>query len=663
MSHATAFCYRRSNDRCWVVPYVRGRLVYAEAAVKTLQKNVFDNVLLDLPAFMNHGSWLDAPLDSFPLVSSLLVQGDEETCSLLPLIPTDAACATAWFAKNRSLSFECVDPVLLLDRSCQDIPAIASLGDERFVSRMSLKSHFEKAWDQLDTLWENSPDSSVKNLILHGNAVANRIHDRISSGRKVLFVCEYRVWWAVRRALDMGVPIREESAGNSAPPPERSCALLLEDPYFMWSAGMFDDYLTVNKKFHESLRSESVASFNKYEALAELMGSVSKECDSMIARNDAGKISSLALNSRSKTKTEEWTDLSSPQSFESVRSKLGAEAEAVLSRLLLDYPMPTVLDTANNPPQYFKIAEDKMVPDTASFDLPDVFHANPYGEFISARETETAGVPARSKSFGFVSWLSSVHPFLTRQEAKELDENNYGSRFAVKRDYVLHAYACQIIRQAAMREASADPDNEELGVFTPISFIFSNGHEKPGMPTVISDNNLTQRQIDLGCEDRIYRKKMPPPDSVYSLYATKRACDSLFEEHIQRESITSLTLLFSGSEMGLERYAAIMQRPEKFQCRKRPQQDPELRGFRCSDLGLAWAIKYAEKNVIAAAGPGWEPSPIIQKFAQKRKKRILTLSLDLLPGDLANRLQQLHFISASLKRHPECEKIVARFVG
>ena len=125
----------------------------------------------------------------------------------------------------------------------------------------------------------------------------------------------------------------------------------------------------------------------------------------------------------------------------------------------------------------------------------------------------------------------------------------------------------------------------------------------------------------------------------------------------------SLTLLFSGSGMGLDRYAAITQQPAEFQCRIRPEDDPELEAFGYPDLGLAWAIKYARKQAIAVAYPGWAPSPEIQEFARQRQKQILELSLDVLPGDLTDRLQRLHFISTPMKLYEEGERIITRFIG
>ena len=75
------------------------------------------------------------------------------------------------------------------------------------------------------------------------------------------------------------------------------------------------------------------------------------------------------------------------------------------------------------------------------------------------------------------------------------------------------------------------------------------------------------------------------------------------------------------------------------------------------------AIKYAKKQAIAVAYPGWMPSSDIREYARQQQKQIFTLTLDELPGDLAVRLQHLHFISTHLKRHPQSDGIVSRFIG
>jgi hypothetical protein len=663
MSGAKTLCYHRSRCRLWVVPYVRNRLVFAEAAVGALRKGAFDSLLLDLPSFMGHGSWLNAPLSSFPLVSSLLVKEDNKSCSLFPLVPTDAACATAWFAQKRSLSFECVDPVVYRDSSCRSIPSVSACGNERLVSTAGPATYFEEAWRQLDVLLEKEPDSSIQNLIMRGKAVADRIYEKISSHNKVLFLCEYRLWWAVRAALGMKEHCPGEVSKNDARQSARSCALLLEDPYLLWASGLFDDYLTVNRKFQENLQSGEVASFDKYRILAMLIDGLSVRRDLKTAINNVSEtLSSLARKIKDKNLFEGTPDISPASLLEDVRARYGAETGNELVRLLMDYPMPTVSDSVHSPPQYFEIYDDKIVASKKSFNLPDVFHANPYGEMVRS----DSGKEKRYRRAGNcdpASWLYNVHPVLTRQEAKELGRNHSGHRWAVKADYLLHRRASQLARRAVLRTQRVDPQDEKIGVFTPIAFIFHKGPEKPDKFTVISDSNPTRRQMDLGTPVRTHHETRQRPDSVYSLFAATQSLEVLLEDHIERELIASLTLLFSGSGMGLDRYAAITQQPKDFQCRIRPEDDPELKDFGYLDLGLAWAIKYARKQAIAVAYPGWAPSPEIQEFARRQQKQIFGLSLDVLPEDLTDRLQRLHFISTPLKIYKGGERIISRFIG
>ncbi len=662
MPRPTAYLCRLSKRRIWVLPYVRGRLIFAEIAARTLHGRAFDTLLLDLPSFMNRTSWLDGPLMSFPLVSSLIVQDERDTCSLYPLVPTDAACATAWLARRRSLAFECVDPVMLLSSACGDIPAIDGLEDERLIMLNGLRSYFEKAWFQLECLWQSPQQGPIRNLIEYGEAVADRVSDRIYSNGEVLFVCEYRLWWAVRKALELEGGRRCGGARADKSPPERTGALVFEDPYLMWAAGLFDDFLTVNRRFHEGLESDSVADFEKYSILAGIIRKISSRSDLKRLEPDlsAGLVS-LVESLKSRTIPEVVGTVSPRSCLEGMQSQLNAEAGNALPRLLLEYPLPTTADTARNPPEYFQIAEERIVPSDKWFTLPDVFHVRPYGELPRPRQADEP-VLSEEKNSRIVSWLHQVHPVMTRQEIKSLGSSTGGSRWAVTSDYKEHMRACQVVREALGRAEMVDPEREKPGVFTPVTFIFCDCPDAPRRFTVVSDNNITRRQLDLQGNAFEAPAESPAPDSVYSLFATIQAEDSLLEEHIERESISSLTLLYSGAEMGLERYAAITSEPARFQCRLRPQEDPALSAFDHFDLGLAWAIRYARRIAIAVAYSGWEPSSAIRRFARRWRKQILTLPLDVLPADLAGRLSRLHFISTALKLHPDSERIVARFV-
>ncbi len=181
-------------------------------AARALQEKRFDKVLIDLPCFMNQPGWLNSRLDSFPLVSSLLVKGDSGICSLYPIVPTDAACAAAWLAGKRSIDFECVGP-LIVGKPCGFPSVPLPISEiEQPVSLKNPYSCFDPAWLALDARWQNTPDAEMKDLVAHGETVGSRISERPATGRAMLFVCEYRLWWAVRKALENPLLRRAKAA-------------------------------------------------------------------------------------------------------------------------------------------------------------------------------------------------------------------------------------------------------------------------------------------------------------------------------------------------------------------------------------------------------------------------------------------------------------------
>ncbi len=660
MRHSSAFFYRSSNHRFWVVPYIHGRLIFAQLAVKAMMKKRFDMLLIDLPGFMNERSWLEAPLASFPLVSSLLIQADDGTCSNYPIVPTDAPWAAAWLAQRHSLEFKCIGPVDF-GSSCDEILKLSLLEDERLVMKMGPQSFFNAAWLQLDSIRKDSPPKSIYSLLECGEAVANRISETISSGQKTLFICEYRLWWAVRKALEVNSASGTGNRNNKKDSQVCSCARLLEDPYLLWAAGLFDDYLTVNRRFHESLASGNAGSFDKLAVMVDLIKASSKSSGARDLRADTScKLATLIRNLKNTTVPSAGANISPARFLEEVAKCFTPESEDALARLFLDYPLPTLFDTAQNPPEYFEISEGKIATTKKWFDLPDVFHAHPYGE---RHHSETEEASPEGEDFNLMPWLQWVHPFITRQEAKSLGERTSNYRWAVERDYALHRKACSLARELVNSTERPDlMDAEGLGDHTPVVFIFNINSKKPSKYTLVSDNNATRRQMQFKGFEWRPPEDAPDPDSVYSLFAPTRSLETLFEGHIEREIIDSLAILFSGPGMGVERYTAITRQPFQYQCRVRPQEDPSLKEFRHSELGLAWAIKYARKAVIAVAVAGWEPSQAVQNFARKRQKEILMIPLSELPERLTGRLRQLHFISTALKVHPDCRRIVARFV-
>ena len=93
-----------------------------------------------------------------------------------------------------------------------------------------------------------------------------------------------------------------------------------------------------------------------------------------------------------------------------------------------------------------------------------------------------------------------------------------------------------------------------------------------------------------------------------------------------------------------------------------PDEDWELSQFSYPEKLVACGIKYAEKIVLVVCGPSWKPSENLQKFAIERKIRIVLLPLSIISHDALERMKNFHLISTPLKKHPNMEEIVDRFV-
>ena len=288
---------------------------------------------------------------------------------------------------------------------------------------------------------------------------------------------------------------------------------------------------------------------------------------------------------------------------------------------------------------------------------------------------------------------------MTRQEMRKMGREMGGIRWAVEEDYRLHEIACSKAKNVVAGEANQIRVQRSWGTlgegihwkatlaamargekamyvkrkihkriqagtfneYTPMVFLFSEVDEKNGAST-IHDSNIAQRHIELGTQDFPFGK-FPPPDEVYSVFLTSQKCEGLWGYHVQRESLTSISFLYNRcSLMGPMRHETINKRPKRYQCRITPQQDEELQGFPLSELGVAWAVKYAEQAVIVAAYSGWKPSSRLLVFARKRQVEVVTVPLSILSPEMVKRLRYIYFISTPLKKHPEREKIVKRFL-
>ena len=81
------------------------------------------------------------------------------------------------------------------------------------------------------------------------------------------------------------------------------------------------------------------------------------------------------------------------------------------------------------------------------------------------------------------------------------------------------------------------------------------------------------------------------------------------------------------------------------------------------ELTLAWAVKYAERAVVVVAPRDWRLSQRLNDFARQRRVQIIPFPLSALSPAMVERLRTTYFIFTPLKRYPNHEKLLRRFIG
>ena len=693
----TATCSRHSRfPNLVVLPYVRGRLAFAEIAARAMQAERFECLAVDLPRFLHDGKLLDAALGLFPLVSSLLIKNTDGSCALLSFTPSDAACVAVFLARKKPIETCCIDQSRLSNNS-EGVSSGSGLPleDDHSAVTDGVEAYFEPSWKRMDSAWSETAPPERDVTSSKAAVVASSLEQVLAKGKKTLFVCEYRLWWAVRKQLDS-----EERPTTPEVSPEREgrpAALVVEDPYVLWSRGFFDDYPFINFKFYQCLVRSNVGSFDKHRILEKtLAGATSprmlKQCGSPSMRLLViwrRYLSALVAASR------RMVPLPAEHLLDSARECVGADFAEYLAKSLLQYPLPTLNQAEDPTPSFLRVTPDSTTLVETGFDLPDAFHCTSY---YGPAASETEQFYPATEQEARQRWVDLVHPSITRQESREMGEDRGSMRWAVRPDYELHQTVCSWIRDIAKRQywatramkswgrlhegihwkatLSARARGEEalyvkqrlrsrvcserFDEYTPISFVFSRDVQLDAA-CAVHDSNIVLRRMELEEGDHVGL-----PERVvslfYSVFTTRSHVDSLGGADLQADSLTSLTFLLTRAWMGLERYDAISRQPTARQCRIAPMEDPELRIFEPGEVGLAWAIKYANDAVIAVAYAGWKPSALVRKFAIDRGVAILSVPLSALTPSLIRRLRVMFFISTRLKKHCESEKIVSRFV-
>lgn len=681
-----------------VVPYMRGRLVFAELAARAIEEGEFDTVVVDLPYFMNGKTWLDIPIRLFPYVSSLVLKKPDSTLINFPFVPNDAACAAVAAAKgikdgSKSIDIQCIDDsnVIHYPPDCFYQPVIR-VKDDYFVFIEGIENYYRPLFSQLDQTWQQLSTDHRFFFEYRAGIMSERIKECLRQGRNTLFVCEYRIWWLISKLLGS----QQSGRVNQFyyPWKDMSAALVIGDPYLFWANGMLDDYPLIVSLFCERLHLGLMGSFDKLQTIDGIIGSMIEARAKQGLRHPS--VRELILFQNYFTKRLKIKRICTPSFlsdlYESVSSCLGKGFAREMARQLLNYPYPEKDEVLG----YFNIQYDNVI-EGFPFGLPDLseiacFHT---GTTVYSQDQFYGNSMTSNTQMDFVS---RNYPYINKKESKELGETS-GMIWAVAEDYRLHETACAKVRNIVAKKrhkevikkshgfsgdgihwkatlaarakgenaiyirAKKEPLKGKIAVldeYTPVVFLFSNEISKDYVQT-ISDFNITQRLTSLG-EEILSFDTLPSPDFVYSILYTNSARQCLCKGHISKVRLSSIAFIYTRYSMGVERYTAITKKPEKFQCRSLPFNDPELKGFSHSEIGIAWAIKYAKDIVLIVAGDGWKASTQLDSFARAKSVSINYISLSNFSEDFIERLRTLHFISTFLKKYSNCDKILRRFL-
>jgi hypothetical protein len=598
-----------------VVPHVRGRLMFAQAAAHAIGTLMPDCVAVDLPLFLDKSEFLDTALSVFPLVTAMLVQLPGGEVQSLPFVVSDAACLSAHLAQKRGILSACIDDGINAGREAppDDVP----LPDDCCIPNIGFQNYFQAAWQRLGS-------GKVRSLSCrqpaHASGVTHRLLRLLDMRKRVLFVCEWKRWHSVEQGLAHPdfPPIRR---GSRTP-----AALVFEDPLQCFHRGYMDDFPALNMSLFEHVRAGTVRNFDKLAKLSNILDR--QGCTMTLPRDRTPKTASEVL--------------------EQTEANDGHEVSSRIACELLAYPLPSVSDAGDRLPVYGTITPAQHIggPST-EFELLDVGHARPYypvgraehGSFYPAEELD-------ARQF----WGPGGKPLITRKQANP-PRSTY-TRWSIPPNFTFYAHLSHLLRESVRRANLDPPLIDELDEFTPVVFQFSG--ESDGDIRPVEDANATKRKQQQGLEWN--KEQEPPPDSIFTFLATRKQVTTIREPHAQCDDATSIALLHSGPEApGPERYDAVTRRlrPEQL-CRSMPGEDTVLRHFPPQQACAAWAVQWApEHTVLIAAYCGWEPSEALADLAKQKGVRMVLLPISVIPRELITRLRRRVFVSETMRFHPE----------
>ncbi len=679
--------------RLAVLPYVRGRLTFAQAAAALLDREAYTSVVTDLPHFLTHGQVLDQAHACFPLALVLIVKQSTGDYRTWPLVPNDAAYMAMFAAWRRGLPALCVDEETpLWHPNISTWPAELPLRDDYLALWHGVEAYFSPHWSRMDRLWETL--SPFQMALIQGRAasVARWLRGILASGGRILFVCEYRLWWAVRRILEGAAVAAHRPV--TGPRSDMQIALIAEDPLRLWSLGELDDYPALTLAFSRAMTGGELAALDKLGALDGLLMKFFLQADrATLTRASLRRLVTFRRLLRNRILlSRRIVPLPVTHLLEGAKACFGKEVARKLAAALLTYPSVGG-KRASKGDRFYRLRSDGRLLRGKPFNLPDLEAAAVYSVDSAAGNPSNQDSDLQRRRV----WADQARRELTRAEATILGKPESGVTWAVAADYLLYDTVCALVRDLVSREARQSRTIRSWGsledgvdwkatmaarargdraiyitrryraigvggldAHTPIVFLFSPDIDGCRL-RIVHDGNLAQRHLNLGNMAFPFDRH-PKPDLVYSLLGAVRKRRHALLGHIEKHWNAAITLLYTRSAMGVERYEAIGKRPERYQCRVMPQDDPELCDLSTEEQMVAWAIKYAERAVIVVAYKGWSLSERLERLARERRVKVLTIPLSTLPSGLVRRLQVTHLISTPLKRHPQRDQILRRVI-
>ncbi len=672
--------------------------MFAEMAARAIEEDNFEQVVADLPFFMNTGALWEKAVKLFPQVSSLLIKRNDDTFAVFPFVPNDAACMSLAAVKllkdwGRDIELRCIDDSHIIHYPRESlVQPVIRMRDDQFVFTEGLDEYYNAMYAQLESsLSEVTEDQRLFNEY-RAILVSERIKGCMAGGKKTLFVCEYRLWWQIQKTLNASHPKPVHYYAQKWK--DVQAAHVLSDPIDLWKRGAMDDSTTIVKQFYDRFQSASLKTFDKLDEIAALIKNHFK-VESQRRRGCSSIRKTILFYQYLQNRVAadlRITPLVIRHLYDSAHSCIGRQYAKTLAVKCLEYPY----SGQDSVQRFIVIGQNSVTMGTEGFDIPHsakrlfLYTGTDQYSYDHFHDDLSWAVDRNTMLDDFFNNLS---------DSEKNGLSNYtGFKWEIRRDFKLIESVCSDARERIMREqykeknmrswgsmgdgiewkatiasrASGEDsvyirkrsmnrnNGKKLNEFTPVIFIFTDDM-KGHVVKHLEEGNEAYHYYASEEKDFIDFRKMKV-DCVHYALMTYPEEKVVYPKHIFRCDLSSLALMYTRGLLKEQRFKQLIKRPERYLCRTFPQLDTEIKNFPLSEIGVAWGLKYAEESVLVIAKDGWRSSEELAEFAENKKTRIMHQPLSRFSPDVIERLRKLYLISTDLEYHPGRDSIVKRFV-